>query len=84
MTISELITAVGDDNIGYQNLAECFISAEAYPQKGIANVTFGTVCQNILEHDDGKRICLILWFDADRWPKKTAESEGASGANFRR
>jgi len=61
MKISELILAVGDDNVLFQNLDQSAISLD-WSRKAGGRITFGT-SQPILPGEGTERLGLVLWLD---------------------
>jgi hypothetical protein len=61
MTITEMISAIGDDNIKYQWLIECFIKANIKPR--FADVLFRTERENAmsLTSNNPDVVGIILW-----------------------
>ncbi|QDH34007.1 hypothetical protein [Porphyrobacter sp. YT40] len=63
MKMSELILAIGDDNVEFQNLDSCLIAADYHHRKG-TTITFGT--DKRLHPTNGtEKLGLILWLDRD-------------------
>lgn len=62
MKLSDLIREVGDDNIQFQNLDSCLISAN-YSQGGGTKITFGT--PQPLSVNGTERLGLVVWLDRD-------------------
>lgn len=58
MKMSELILAVGDENVAMQNLDHCGISLDYNIKKG-TKITFGT--EERLTPDGTERLGLVLW-----------------------
>lgn len=62
MTLSELISAYGDDNVQSQNLDQCGISLD---MKGVTTrITFGT--EQRLNPNGTEKLGLVVWLDRDR------------------
>lgn len=70
MKMSELILAIGDDNVEFQNLDNVMIDAN-YHHKNGTRITFGTDMP--LMPDGTRKLGLILWLDRDA-VKKAIES----------
>ena len=69
--MSELILAIGDDNVEFQNLDQC-ATALNYTAKSGTKITFGTDIP--LHPTEGTRkLGLVLWLDRDA-VKKAIES----------
>ena len=72
MKLSELIAAVGDENIEVQHLAECV--KDLKQRKDHGEISFVTAQENthalIHEASGGQqtRVGMVLWFDRERWP----------------
>lgn len=62
MKMSELIIAIGDDNVEFQNLDHCAIDLD-YTAKSGTKIRFGTHMP--LTPDGTKKLGLILWLDRD-------------------
>lgn len=79
MKITELVTAIGDDNIQFQNLDH---SADNLQMVGATTkITFGAEERISVKGTD--RLGLVLWLDrnavADALAKSKAQAEGAKG-----
>jgi hypothetical protein len=62
--MSELILAIGDDNVEFQNLDSCAVSMN-YNIKSGTKITFGAD-GNILHPTKGtKKLGLVLWLDRE-------------------
>lgn len=64
MKTSELIAAVGDDNVGIQNIDTCATSLHWSEKKG-ARITFGSDVK-ILPEGRTDKLGLIVWLPRDR------------------
>lgn len=74
MKMSELILAIGDDNVEFQNLDSC-IKAAKYNHKNGTEITFGTDMQ--LHPSKGtQKLGLVLWLDRDAVSKAIAGEKG--------
>lgn len=62
MKLSQLILAVGDDNVKFQNLDQC-ASDLNYSAKSGTKITFGTDVPIDLE--GLTKLGLVLWFDRE-------------------
>ncbi|MCR4297230.1 MAG: hypothetical protein NUV75_00545 [Gallionella sp.] len=62
MKMSELILAIGDDNVEFQNLDQSAISLDYHHKKG-ATITFGTTMSILPEGT--KKLGLVLWLERD-------------------
>lgn len=62
MKLSELILAVGDDNVALQNIDECSISLDWTSKRG-TKITFGTDVP--LTPNGTAKLGLIVWLDRD-------------------
>jgi len=62
MKMSELILAVGDDNVQFQNLDQCAIDLNYSEKKG-TKITFGT--GQPIDLKGTKMLGLVLWLDRD-------------------
>ena len=69
MKLSTLIELVGDENVEFQYLHECFVSAQS-TKKGV-QVTFGTaaISQAEMLSRELEKVCLIVWIPKDRFVK---------------
>ena len=67
MKISELIAAVGDDNVGFQNLDQCADALDWSAKKGLTKVTFHTE-QALVPNGPGNglpKLGLVVWLDRE-------------------
>lgn len=62
MKMSELILAIGDDKVVFQNLDHALISLDYTAKRG-TTITFGT--QEAVTPDGTKKLGLVLWLDRD-------------------
>lgn len=62
MNMSELIRAIGDENVQFQNLDSCSTKLN-YSAKSGTVITFGT--EQPLTPNGTKKLGLILWLDRD-------------------
>lgn len=60
MKLSELIAAVGDDKVSFQNLDSCATTLD-YKAKGGTRITFGT--EEPLTPKGTDRLGLVVWLD---------------------
>jgi len=60
MKLSELIAAVGDDNVQFQNLDSCTTSLD-YKAKGGTRITFGT--EQPIGPTGTDRLGFVVWMD---------------------
>jgi hypothetical protein len=60
MKLSELITAVGDENVGIQNLDQCAIDLNWSAKKG-TKITFGT--DQVLTPEGLPKLGMVVWLD---------------------
>ena len=72
MKMSELILAVGDDNVAFQNLDHCATDLNYSAKKG-TKITFGTDQPVNLEGTE--KLGLVLWLDR----KAVAEAVAKDG-----
>ena len=61
MTILELIAAIGNENVQFQNLDQSALSLD-WSRKAGGHITFGTT-QEIIPGEGTKRLGLVLWLD---------------------
>ena len=61
MKLSELITAIGDENVQFQNLDHC---ADKLNMNGTTTITFGT--EQRLNLQGTEKLGLVVWLDRDR------------------
>lgn len=76
MKMSELILAIGDDNVAFQNLDQCS-TAMNYNEKLGTKITFGT--EQPLSPLGTAKLGLVLWLDRDAVKAAIAKEQGASG-----
>lgn len=62
MKLSEIIAAIGDENVQIQNLDECLINAD-YSLKSGTKITFGTSA--IVTITGTEKLGLIVWLPRD-------------------
>lgn len=62
MNISELILAIGDENVKFQNLDHSAVSID-WTRKSGGKITFGT--EEEIGMGGTKRLGLVLWLDRD-------------------
>jgi len=60
MKMSELILAVGDDNVQFQNLDQCASDINYSAKKG-TKITFGT--EQPVNLDGTEKLGLVIWLD---------------------
>lgn len=72
MKMSELILAIGDENVEFQSLDECAVQL-SYSLGGGGKITFGTE-QPILPTGT-KKLGLVLWLDRDAVKSALARAE---------
>lgn len=70
MKMSELILAVGDDNVQFQNLDHC-ASDLNYSAKNGTKITFGT--EQPVNLDGTVKLGLVLWLDRDAVAKAVSQ-----------
>lgn len=75
MKMSELILAIGDDNVEFQNLDQCS-TALNYNAKSGTKITFGT--QRSLTPDGTDKLGLVLWLDRKAVADVVAKSKAQS------
>lgn len=75
MKMSELILAVGDDNVEFQNLDTCATDLN-YAAKSGTKITFGT--EQPISLDGTKKLGLVVWLDRDA--VKSALAKARDGA----
>lgn len=75
MKMSELILAVGDDNVQFHNLDQCALSLDYSAKKG-SRITFGT--EQPLNLDGTVKLGLVVWLDR----KAVAEAVSLNGRQF--
>jgi len=63
MSITELLLAIGDDNVRFQPLDQCAIQLDWSAKKG-GKITFGTD-QRIIPGEGTEQMGLVLWLDRD-------------------
>jgi hypothetical protein len=77
MKISELILAVGDDNVLFQNLDQCAITLD-WSRKSGGRITFGTE-QPIIPGTGTERLGLVLWLDREAAATAVEKAKAAGG-----
>lgn len=70
MKLSELITAVGDDNVMFQNLDNDIVRLST-KSNGQSEITFGTKAATDL--NGTQKLGLVIWLDRDAVEKATKE-----------
>lgn len=70
MKMSELILAIGDDNVEFQNLDQC--AEKLNMRGGTTKITFGT--QRGLTPQGTDKLGLVLWLDRDAVKAALAQS----------
>ncbi len=76
MTLSDLIRAVGDENVEFQNLDDVTTNVQA--TKGGVRVTFGThaICvTDFISHAFSKKMGLVIWLPRDKVDAATSQTE---------
>lgn len=76
MKFSELIFAIGDDNVEFQNLDQCAISLDYTTKKG-TTITFGTQ-MSIMGSEGTKKLGLVVWLDREAVQKAIAAEKGGA------
>lgn len=74
LKMSDLILAIGDENVVFQNLDSCATSLN-YTAKSGSKITFGT--EEPITPSGTKRLGLILWLDRDAVAKAVAASKAS-------
>jgi hypothetical protein len=69
MKLSELILAVGDENVGIQNLDVCADTLDWSAKKG-TKITFRTD-QRLIFDTGTEKLGLVIWLDRDAVKKAT-------------
>lgn len=75
MKVSDLILAIGDDNVRIQNLDTCAKTLDWSAKKG-ATITFGTE-QTIIPGEGTHDLGLIVWLPRDKVQAAMAEAGAA-------
>jgi hypothetical protein len=68
MKMSELILAVGDDNVKFQNLFESLNNASTN-KKGVTKISFSTnalTTNDLMDLNRAKLVGLVLWLPRDK------------------
>lgn len=73
MKMSELILAIGDDNVEFQNLDQCSTSLNMKGSK--THITFGT--ERRLTPEGTDKLGLILWLDRKAVADAVAKAKAA-------
>lgn len=76
MKMSELILAIGDDNVEFQNLDQCATDLN-YSHKSGTTIKFGT--QRKLTPTGMDKLGLILWLDRDAVKAAVADNQREEG-----
>lgn len=76
MKLSELIVAVGDDNVRFQNLDQCASSLD-WSQKAGGRITFVTP-ETIVPGDGTVSLGLVVWLDRKAVAAAIASREAES------
>jgi hypothetical protein len=71
--MTELLLAIGDDNIEFQNLDQCATDLN-YTAKTGTKITFGT--QRAITLDGTDRLGLVIWLDRGAVKSAVAASKG--------
>ena len=78
MKLSELIAAIGDDNVQIQSLDQCADSLDWSAKKGVTKVTFGTE-QALVMNGAGNglpKLGLVVWLPRDAVEAALAKARG--------
>lgn len=75
MKMSELILAIGDDNVEFQNLDQCS-TALNYSAGSGTKITFGT--QRALTPNGTDKLGLVLWLDRKAVADAIASEKGGA------
>jgi len=71
MNLSELIGKYGDDKVEFQNLDQCFDTANM--KNGFTKITFGTPQQ--MGPNGTEKLGLVVWLDRERVAEIIAEEK---------
>ncbi len=71
MTLSEMIAAAGNENVGFQVLTDCITNISTN-KKGVSTITFKTEAvkcnEFIYELEKQKTVGFIVWIPRDKLP----------------
>jgi len=73
MKMSELILAIGDDNVEFQNLDQCATDLR-YTAKSGTHITFGT--QRPITPNGTDKLGLVIWLDREAVKAAIAKATG--------
>ena len=73
MKMSELILAIGDDNVQFQNLDQC-ATALNYTAKSGTKITFGT--EQAISPNGTSKLGLVLWLDREAVASAISKAHG--------
>lgn len=76
MKLSELIAAVGDDVVQFQNLDHCATDLN-YSAKSGSKITFGT--EQVIGLNGTERLGLVVWLPRDAVAKAVSPSPAGGG-----
>lgn len=76
MKMSELISAIGDENLVFQNLDQCVIRLDYTAKRG-NTITFSTT-MNIMGPHGTEKLGLVLWLDRDAISTALASAKGGA------
>jgi hypothetical protein len=68
MKMSDLILAIGDDNVKFQNLFDSMNSIST-SKKGVSKISFstdGVTANEVMSPDTSKNVGLVLWLPRDK------------------
>lgn len=81
VNLTDLLQAIGPDNLKYQQLENCLENVKA--KQGIAMVTFGTeaISPNDAATDDMPK-CIIIWVDRDLYQQGFQALQRGEGQTY--
>jgi len=81
VNLTDLLQAIGPDNLQYQQLEKCLENVKA--KQGTAMVTFGTeaISPNAVATDDMPK-CIIIWVDRDLYQQRFQDLQRGEGLTY--
>lgn len=78
VTMTDLLVALGNDNIGFQNLDQSLTKADWSAKSGVAKITFET--EQPLSPEGPEKLGLVLWLDRSLVSETMARLKRGEGA----
>lgn len=76
MKLSDLILAVGDENVQIQNLDQCADTLDWNGKTGVTKIRFG--CEMRLDAGGTERLGMVIWLDRDAVAAALAKSKAVA------